>query len=1352
MKHFLLKSLLTAMLAICCISAYAYDFKVGSFYYNLVNSSDPDCNEVVMVEGTSKNHEGAIEIPATVEYRGKTYGVIEIGDWAFYGCNGITEVKINEGGIKSIISEAFSYCNNLQKVILPNSVTSIGAGVFKGCFNLTEINLEEGLLEIGADAFAYCASLSTITVPSSVMSIQERAFNNCTNLAEIKLQEGLQTIGNGAFLGCASLSHFELPSTITSIGFETFQDCSLQYVKSHIPAESLFEINGDEFGNCQVLYVPNGAKETYANTAGWNKFAEIIEMEDTQSHLAQSISLDYESFTLAPEKTIQLTATVLPETAENKSVTWTSSNDEVATVWEGYVTSHAIGTAVITATTQDGSNLSASCTITVAVPETPDGAEELVEYVHQNFPNGIDLIGGDWPGSYDLASVEALRAVYARYEAYILGENNEDPSVILQDFETAMNNLVWNYIKEGYYFIQPQRPVNGHLGLVTDRNGNIGSEVYKNPETIASITAEDAKYIWYFKPVTEAEETATFGDCWNYAFHIQNVYTKKWATNLLVTASNGRDMVFTTGDVPGIYRAFHDAGSTFFYTHTENGFCEGVGSCPYCASWNQENGGSNSIIKWNDTSDPANYFNLYNVATEDVEAIMGQIEQNKKNEVLQDLVDEALKAYEAGFSYVPTADCTFDDDFSNPGLLNSAENLLIVDQNGNDVVHPTDGAGNYGGLTDNNANTYVHTKWNDTSFPHYFVVDLGEGNELDAIALKVMRRINTSVYNAEFCFGEVKVYGRKDDYSEWKKVGNINMFYNINLNERDENGNVVTDDLGNPTLHSWTYGGATLTGENYVGIGTVGFDDKYRYICFEHYKTNGGTTNTYFCAAEMAVYGAVYDAEGSVNTHISQDIKDRLLAELASAKSQLEAGTATDAQINALRDAYNAYLTAEPGGNPGEGGNEDGDDNEDNPAVDTNPANYDNVIYGENINTRPGEDFVLPIMMRNTEDIVSFQFDLYLPEGFSIKLDEYGDEFIELDYNRANQRRHSWVSKKQEDGAVRIACYSSSENVAFIGNEGCVMNITLVADESLSDGDYEVAYKGIVMAKSDVSTSFNVDHVVSNIKVKKLIGDVNGDNRVNILDVSGIVSLLLGTDNENLDADAADANNDGKINVLDVSIVVDILLNGQPTNKMSEPAMRSTMQVYSAAETKLFVDPFTILPGEEKEVLVNLNNPNDEITSVEFDLYLPEGIEVLSEEEDGDIYYEMEPGSRAHRSHKSVQAAKQEDGAIKVILYSDQKKSFKGNAGDIIAITLKAADNMASGTYNIELKNQVICSMDLEDVASGNTSCIVTVGDATSINAINTNMERQTIYDLYGRPTDAKQRGIYIVGGKKILK
>ena len=64
--------------------------------------------------------------------------------------------------------------------------------------------------------------------------------------------------------------------------------------------------------------------------------------------------------------TLTLTATVAPDNATNKAVTWTSSNPSVATVENGVVTALARGTAVITATAADGSGASASCTVTVS--------------------------------------------------------------------------------------------------------------------------------------------------------------------------------------------------------------------------------------------------------------------------------------------------------------------------------------------------------------------------------------------------------------------------------------------------------------------------------------------------------------------------------------------------------------------------------------------------------------------------------------------------------------------------------------------------------------------------------------------------------------------------------------------------------------------------------------------------------------------------------------------------------------------------------------------------------------------------------------------------------------------------
>ena len=93
--------------------------------------------------------------------------------------------------------------------------------------------------------------------------------------------------------------------------------------------------------------------------------------------LAESISLDREELILERGASERLTATVYPATADDRSVTWTSSDEDVATVDAGgivtatvdaggIVTAISAGTATVTATTNDGTDLSASCIVTVS--------------------------------------------------------------------------------------------------------------------------------------------------------------------------------------------------------------------------------------------------------------------------------------------------------------------------------------------------------------------------------------------------------------------------------------------------------------------------------------------------------------------------------------------------------------------------------------------------------------------------------------------------------------------------------------------------------------------------------------------------------------------------------------------------------------------------------------------------------------------------------------------------------------------------------------------------------------------------------------------------------------------------
>ena len=88
------------------------------------------------------------------------------------------------------------------------------------------------------------------------------------------------------------------------------------------------------------------------------------------SQSVASVQLNKDSDYVSIGGTLTLTATVMPEDAKNKNVTWTSSNEEAATVVDGVVTGVAAGEAVITVTTEEGS-FTATCTVTVLDVEVP---------------------------------------------------------------------------------------------------------------------------------------------------------------------------------------------------------------------------------------------------------------------------------------------------------------------------------------------------------------------------------------------------------------------------------------------------------------------------------------------------------------------------------------------------------------------------------------------------------------------------------------------------------------------------------------------------------------------------------------------------------------------------------------------------------------------------------------------------------------------------------------------------------------------------------------------------------------------------------------------------------------------
>ncbi|MBO7317572.1 MAG: Ig domain-containing protein, partial [Bacteroidales bacterium] len=129
----------------------------------------------------------------------------------------------------------------------------------------------------------------------------------------------------------------------------------------------------DENGNVTAVSIGT-ATITATTTDGSDLSASCI--VTVLPILATAIELDQDAVSIIAEKSTTLTATVLPGNTTNKAVVWSTSDENIATVEDGVVTAISVGTATITATTTDGSNLSATCEVTVE--------QKMVKLIMQN--------------------------------------------------------------------------------------------------------------------------------------------------------------------------------------------------------------------------------------------------------------------------------------------------------------------------------------------------------------------------------------------------------------------------------------------------------------------------------------------------------------------------------------------------------------------------------------------------------------------------------------------------------------------------------------------------------------------------------------------------------------------------------------------------------------------------------------------------------------------------------------------------------------------------------------------------------------------------------------------------------
>ena len=233
-------------------------FMSGDYEYIVL---EDDTAEIVGYSGS----EESLIIPGELDGR----VVTDIGDWAFSWCESLTSIEIPDS-VSKIGTNPFMGCDNLREFyISPDSeYLAVIDGILynkqdKGlvCYPCAKQDLSfvipSGIEVIGDYAFFVCSSLTSIEIPDTVTKIGDSAFSWCESLTSIEIPDTVTSIGDWAFSWCESLTSIEIPDTVTSIGEGAFSGCD--NLTLTVPRDSYVK----------QYCIDNGLKYTYADSLDW---------------------------------------------------------------------------------------------------------------------------------------------------------------------------------------------------------------------------------------------------------------------------------------------------------------------------------------------------------------------------------------------------------------------------------------------------------------------------------------------------------------------------------------------------------------------------------------------------------------------------------------------------------------------------------------------------------------------------------------------------------------------------------------------------------------------------------------------------------------------------------------------------------------------------------------------------------------------------------------------------------------------------------------------------------------------------------------------------------------------------
>ncbi len=309
-------------------------------------------------------------------------------------------------------------------------------------------------------------------------------------------------------------------------------------------------------------------------------------------------------------------------------------------------------------------------------------------------------------------------------------------------------------------------------------------------------------------------------------------------------------------------------------------------------------------------------------------------------------------------------------------------------------------------------------------------------------------------------------------------------------------------------------------------------------------------------------------------------------------------------------------------------------------------------------------------------------------------------------------------------------------NVNYGKGSNTIMKFFYNSDTEYFTGDFFWCYLSFdYLTDSELNSVMDYNEDITFKAEKEYVnGDANASGTVNVTDITSVVGYIFGNTPSPFNYEAADVNSSGTINVADVSGIVNTIYGTCTASTAKRIAARC---IQSSEANHVSIAQLSAAPGDEVELQVGITSPQTEFSSYEMDLIMPGGIEVV----ESDLSLER----TAKRNFRGAYVGEK----YKLMSYSMDNEPFKGTSGTVAVARLRVDEDMASGVYEIKVRNTVLSNQG-EEISLPDCTTTLTIGKETGIDEIMTQDKDIELYDLTGRRIESADglNGMFIVSTK----